>query len=65
MPELMAKANEAILEAQILRREGRSLRLEASALASRLGQTVIQSQRTEEEFAHLKISLGQALFDER
>jgi len=38
MPELIAKANQAILEAQFLRREGRSLRFEASVLASRISQ---------------------------
>jgi hypothetical protein len=47
MPELIAKANEVILEAQCLRREGRSLRFEASVLASQLGETVRQSHRVE------------------
>ena len=60
MPELIAKANQAILEAQCLRREGRSLRFEASVLASRLGQTVQLSQRVEQESTGLKISLDQA-----
>jgi hypothetical protein len=43
MPELIAKANQAILEAQRLRREQRSLRLEANVLASRLGETIVRS----------------------
>lgn len=60
MPELIAQANQAILEAQYLRREGRLLRYEASLLASRLGQTVVQSQRTEKESSALKVSLDQA-----
>lgn len=54
MQELIAKANQAILEAQCLRREGRSLGFEASVLASLLGQTVRQSHRVEDEFAGLK-----------
>jgi hypothetical protein len=60
MPELIAQANQAILEAQYLRREGRLLRYEASLLASQLGQTVVQSQRTEKESSALKVSLDQA-----
>ena len=60
MPELIAKANEAILEAQCLRREGRSLRFEASVLASQLGQTILLSQRVEKESAGLKTSLDRA-----
>jgi hypothetical protein len=63
MPELIAKANQAILEAQSLRRERRSLRLQASVLARQLGQTIVQSQRTERESVRLKISLDQALSD--
>jgi hypothetical protein len=47
MPELIAKANQAILEAQWLRREQRSLRLEANTLASRLGETIVRSRATE------------------
>lgn len=39
--ELIAKANQAILEAHWLRRQGRSLRLEASVRASELGETVL------------------------
>jgi hypothetical protein len=61
MPELIAKANQAILEAQYLRREGRSLRYEASVLATRLGETILQSHRTEKQSADLKTSLEQAL----
>lgn len=60
MPELIAKANQAILEAQWLRREGRSLRIEASVLASQLGQTIVQSQQVENEAAGLKASLDRA-----
>ncbi len=60
MPELIAKANQAILEAQCLRRERRSLRFEASVLASQLGQTIQQSRHVEEEYAGLKVSLDRA-----
>jgi hypothetical protein len=60
MPELIAKANQAILEAQFLRREGRSLRFEASVLASQLGQTILLSQRVEKDSAGLKTSLDRA-----
>ena len=60
MAELIAKANQAILEAQCLRREGRSLRFEASVLASQLGQTIQLSQRVEQDSAGLKTSLDQA-----
>jgi hypothetical protein len=60
MQELIAKANQAILEAQYLRREGRSLRFEASVLASELGQTIRRSQRVEREAVGLKASLDQA-----
>jgi hypothetical protein len=60
MPELIAKANQAILEAQCLRREGRSLRIEASVLASQLGQTILQSRRIEEEAVSLRSSLDRA-----
>ena len=40
--ELIAKANQAILEAHWLRRQGRTLRLEASVRASELGETVLE-----------------------
>jgi hypothetical protein len=60
MPELIAKANQAILEAQYLRREGRSLRFEASILASRLGRTIVQTRDVESNAANLKTSLDQA-----
>ena len=60
MPELIAKANQAILEAQYLRREGRSLRHEAFVLAGQLGLTILQSHRVERESADLKTSLDQA-----
>jgi hypothetical protein len=60
MAELIDKANQAILESQCLRRERCSLRLEASALVSQLGQTVARSQNTEEESASLKVRFDQA-----
>jgi hypothetical protein len=60
MPELIAKANQAILEAQYLRREGRSLRYEATVLATRLGETILQSRRVEKQSGDLKASLDQA-----
>lgn len=47
MPELIAKANQAILEAQWLRREHLSLRCEANVLAIRLGETIARSQAAE------------------
>jgi hypothetical protein len=61
MPELIAKANQAILESHYLRRERRSLRLEATVLASQLGETVLRSRRAERESADLKASLDRAL----
>jgi hypothetical protein len=39
--ELIAKANQVILEAHCLRRQGRSLRFEASVRASELGETIL------------------------
>jgi hypothetical protein len=60
MAELIDKANQAILESQCLRRERRSLRLEASVLASKLGQTVGRSRHVEKELAGLQASLDQA-----
>jgi len=39
--ELIAKANQAILEAHWLRRQGRALRIEASVRASELGETIL------------------------
>ena len=42
MEELIAKANQAILEAQWLRKMGRSLRFEAAVHASELGATILQ-----------------------
>ena len=44
MPELITRANQAILEAQWLRNKGRSLRFEASVLASELGETILRSR---------------------
>jgi hypothetical protein len=60
MPELIAKANQAILESQHLRREGRSLRFEASVRASQLGQTILKSRDAKKEAAEIRASLDQA-----
>ena len=49
--ELIAKANQAILEAHCLRRQGRSLRLEASVRASELGETVLESSCRSDQIA--------------
>lgn len=43
MVHLLARANEALLEAQRLRQEGRVLRLEAAIRASELGQTITRA----------------------
>ena len=48
--ELIAKANQVILEAQRLRKERLSLRAEAAMRASELGETVFQV-RTEKRWA--------------
>jgi hypothetical protein len=48
MPHLLARANEALLEAQCLRREGRALRIEAATRASALGKTILRSAVTVE-----------------
>lgn len=45
--ELIAKANQLILEAQCLRRERVSLRAEAVVHASELGETVLQVRAEE------------------
>ena len=63
MQDLIEKANQVILEAQWLRREGRSLRTEASARVSQLGQARVRARATENEFLELKSSLDQCLFD--
>jgi hypothetical protein len=42
--ELIAKANQVILEAHCLRRQGRSLRVEASVRASERGETILGVQ---------------------
>ncbi len=60
MPELIARANQVILEAQWLRREGRSLRFEAAALASELGATLVRSRAAEGKSFDLRTSLEQA-----
>jgi len=60
MQELISKANQAILESHCLRREGRSLRLEAAVLANELGRTIRRSRRVESESADLKTSLDRA-----
>ncbi|HUN96142.1 MAG TPA: hypothetical protein VMU69_07880 [Bradyrhizobium sp.] len=62
MQELISKANKAILEAQWLRQEGRALRLEASVLASRLGETIQQSQQLETRLSRLQTGLNRSLF---
>ena len=49
MPELIAKANQAILEARWLRRQGRALRSEAAVLVSELGARIVRSHATENE----------------
>jgi hypothetical protein len=61
MEELIARADQVILESRCLRREGRSLRFEASVLASQLGETILKSCRTERESSDLNASL-QRLF---
>ena len=61
MQELIAKANQVILEAQLLRREQRLLRYQASVLASQLGQTIVQAHRVESQFNDVKTSLCQML----
>lgn len=63
MLELIAMANQAILESQMLRREGRSLRFEASILAGQLGQTIRQSQGVQNRLSETKASLNQMLSD--
>jgi hypothetical protein len=62
MPELIAKANEAILEAQWLRRERRLLRFEASVLVSRLGATVLRSQAEKKQLASPQTDIDHALW---
>lgn len=49
MEELLAKANQAILEAQLLRQEGSSLRVEAAVLAGKLGETLMRAHKTVEK----------------
>ncbi len=48
MPELIAKANQAILEAQLLRREQRALRHAANTLVSELGKIIVKSHAVED-----------------
>jgi hypothetical protein len=48
MPHLLARANEAVLEAQWLRQQGRALRMEAVILASELGETILRATRAAE-----------------
>lgn len=62
MEELIAKANQAILEARWLQQQGRSLRLEAALLANRLGETVAQSRAVAKDFFDLQTSLDRSLF---
>lgn len=56
MPELIAKANQVILEAQLLRREGRALRFEASVWASELGRTILRAHRTQSQGCETKMA---------
>ena len=48
-PELIAKANQAILEAHCLQMQGRSLRIEAAALAGELGASIARSYGLQHE----------------
>jgi len=47
--ELFAKANQAILEAQWLREQGRSLRVEAALSATELGETILRGHVKSED----------------
>ena len=49
MPELIARASQAILEAQQLLKEQRSLRFQAAILASELGAAIVRSQAADKE----------------
>jgi hypothetical protein len=49
MPHLLARANEAVLETQRLRHEGRALRMEAAIRASELGETILRATRAAEK----------------
>jgi hypothetical protein len=49
MPHLLARANEAVLEAQWLREQGRALRMEAAIRASALGETIVRATRVTEK----------------
>ena len=60
MQELYAKANQAILRAQCLRRERRALRIEALERVHELGQTALRARHVERESAGLKMRLDQA-----
>jgi hypothetical protein len=50
MLELLAKANQVILEARFLRREQQSLRFEANILASRLGEIITEGYTVDKGF---------------
>lgn len=60
MPELIAKANQVILESRYLQREGRSLRFQASILASQLGQTLVRRQGPPIDLVDLEANRDQA-----
>jgi hypothetical protein len=60
MPELIARANQTILEAQWLRSQQRALRSEANVLASRLGETVVRCTTAKRELRQTIISLSEA-----
>jgi antirestriction protein ArdC len=49
MPHLLARANEAMLEAQWLRHKGRALRMEAAIRAGELGDTIVRAASTGEK----------------
>ena len=49
MEELVARANQTILETHRLRQEGRSLRLEAAVLAGKLGETIMRGYKAAEK----------------
>lgn len=56
--ELIAKANQLILEAQCLRRERLSLRAEAALHASELGETVLLVRAEERRAGALRSSVA-------
>jgi hypothetical protein len=61
MPEMRAKASQAILEAQWLRLQGRALRSEAQMLARRLGETMVRSRALDAQVSTQRTSLDQSI----